>query len=170
MAKSEYEMLTTDDLRDFIQRHALRAEIVRLRVETPTVDAAAEALGVTSDQIIKSLVFEAGGTQVLVVAGGTSPVQAARLAAHLGVPISSVALAPASGVMELTGYPVGGVPPFGHAVPLDTFIDVKILRHEWVWGGGGESGVLLKCRPTVILGVCQAEVVDLQSPMDAHDG
>ena len=31
-------------------------------------------------------------------------------------------------VREATGYPIGGVPPFGHATPLRVFIDPDLLQ------------------------------------------
>ncbi len=163
-------MLTSNDLSDYIQRHDLQPEIVRLGVETPTVGSAAIALGVTVDEIIKSLVFEAGGDLVLVVAGGLTPVQPRRLAAYLGVPESMIGLASPGRVQQATGYPVGGVPPFGHANRILTIMDVGVLQHEWVWGGGGEARALLKVRPDTILRVCQADVVDLQTRSDGQLG
>ena len=41
----------------FIAEHSIAAEIVPVAVETPTVLAAAAALGVATGQIIKSLLF-----------------------------------------------------------------------------------------------------------------
>ena len=41
----------------FIAEHGIAAEIVPVAVETPTVPAAAAALGVSTAQIIKSLLF-----------------------------------------------------------------------------------------------------------------
>ncbi len=161
-------MLTSNDLRTFLRLHDIRAEIVRLGAETPTVQAAAQALGVTADEIIKSLVFEVGEELVLVVAAGPTRVQAARLAAHLEVPTPTVTLASPAKVTQATGYPVGGVPPFGHLAPLETILDASVLRHEWVWGGGGDAEALLKVQPETIVRVCRAEVVDLQSPLEGR--
>jgi prolyl-tRNA editing enzyme YbaK/EbsC (Cys-tRNA(Pro) deacylase) len=158
--------LTSLDLAEYIRTRGLQAEILRLNVETPTVEAAAAALGVTADQIIKSLVFEVGDHLVLVVAGGLTRVQSSRLATHLGVASSAVKLAAPERVAAATGYPVGGVPPFGHASPLATLVDASVLKHPWVWGGGGEAMVLLKVQPETIVEASRAEVVDLQSPLD----
>jgi len=163
-------VLTSKELGDYIQRHALEAEIVRLGVETPTVGSAAEALGVSVEEIIKSLVFEAGEDFVLVVAGGRTRVQAGRLAAHLGVDESTVALASPGRVAQATGYPVGGVPPFGHINRMQTIMDAGVLEHDWVWGGGGEPRALLKVRPDTIQRVCQADLVDLQARSDGQLG
>lgn len=158
-------VLTSQDLAEYIRTHDLRAEILRLSVETPTVEAAAAALGVTADEIIKSLVFEVGDQVVLVVAGGRTRVQSGRLASQLGVTDSAVKLASPQRVASATGYPVGGVPPFGHVSPLPTFVDASVLKHGWVWGGGGEAKALLKVQPETIVNASRAKIVDLQSPM-----
>jgi Cys-tRNA(Pro) deacylase len=161
--------LDSQQLAAFIDRHGLAAQLVRLATETPTVEAAAQALGVDTDEIIKSLVFVAAGTPVVVVASGTRPVPSQRLAAHLGLEPSEVSLASPDRVQEATGYPVGAVPPFGHKTPLTTLIDSTALQHEWVYGGGGEIRVLLKVRPDTIRTVTGAEVVELQAPSVDRD-
>jgi prolyl-tRNA editing enzyme YbaK/EbsC (Cys-tRNA(Pro) deacylase) len=49
--------LTSADLRRFIDGHGIDAEILCMSQETPTAGDAASALGVSTDQIIKSLIF-----------------------------------------------------------------------------------------------------------------
>jgi prolyl-tRNA editing enzyme YbaK/EbsC (Cys-tRNA(Pro) deacylase) len=156
-------MRNSADLEAYVLRLGLEAEIVRLTVETRTVEAAAEALRVTPDLIIKSLVFESGGVPIVVVAGGTRPVQRKHLAAHLRIDVSSMRLASPHLVRASTGYPVGAVPPFGYPSPIKTLMDRALFNHEWVYGGGGEIQTLLKVKPEAILRATQAEVVDLQS-------
>jgi prolyl-tRNA editing enzyme YbaK/EbsC (Cys-tRNA(Pro) deacylase) len=59
-----------DALARFITENAIAAEIVPMTLETPTVPAAAAALGVSSAQIIKSLLFMVRYQPVLVIASG----------------------------------------------------------------------------------------------------
>ena len=40
-------------------------------------------------------------------------------------------------VRTVTGYPIGGVPPFGHATPLRVFVDPDLLVHDEVWAAAG---------------------------------
>ena len=102
------------DLARFIAEHGIAAELIPMRVETPTVPAAAAALGVEPGQIIKSLLFLVRDEPVLVIASGETLVDRAVLAARFGVGKKQVKLADAETVLRLIGYPVGGVPPFGH--------------------------------------------------------
>ena len=98
----------------FIAQHGIAAEIVPMTVETPTVPAAAAALGVSPAQIIKSLLFMVRDQPVLVIASGETMVDRGILAARFGVGKKQIKLADAETVLRLTGYPAGGVPPFGH--------------------------------------------------------
>ena len=82
-----------------------------MTVETPTVPAAAAALGVATAQIIKSLLFMVRDQPVLVIASGETMVDRGILAARFGVGKKQIKLADAETVLRLTGYPAGGVPP-----------------------------------------------------------
>jgi prolyl-tRNA editing enzyme YbaK/EbsC (Cys-tRNA(Pro) deacylase) len=37
----------------------------------------------------------------------------------------------------MTGYTIGGVPPFGHRQPLLTFVDVDLFCHQIIWAAAG---------------------------------
>src|SRR3954454_9846406 len=85
---------------------------------THTVADAAAAVGVAPGQIVKSLVLRGdSGSGLLVAASGTNRVDLGKAAALAGEP---VAMAPATWVRKVTGFPIGGVPPAGHATPLPT--------------------------------------------------
>jgi prolyl-tRNA editing enzyme YbaK/EbsC (Cys-tRNA(Pro) deacylase) len=96
---------------------------------------AAEALGVPVGAIVKSLVFAADGQPVLVLASGDHQVDTTKVAMVLGV--GTVKRADAELVREATGFPIGGVAPVGHPVPLTTVIDQHLGDFEVVWAAAG---------------------------------
>jgi prolyl-tRNA editing enzyme YbaK/EbsC (Cys-tRNA(Pro) deacylase) len=145
----------------FIAQHGIAAEIVPVSVKTPTVPAAAAALGVETSQIIKSLLFLVRERPVLVIAGGDRPVDRGVLAAKFGVGKKQIRLADAETVLQVTGYPAGGVPPFGHPAPLPTLLDSAVLAWDAVYGGGGDDHTLLRVAPGELARVTNAEWVDL---------
>jgi len=149
------------DLASFITAHGIAAEIVPVSVETPTVPAAAAALGVSTGQIIKSLLFVIRGAPVLVIASGETLVDRGILAARFGVGKKQIKLAGAETVLQLTGYPAGGVPPFGHPAPLPTLLDRAVLAWDAIYGGGGDDRTLLRVAPGELARVTGAEWVDL---------
>ena len=131
-----HQPLQPDDLRRFIADHATAAALVDGLGDTPTVPAAAAALGVDPDQIIKTLLFlierrtaagEMVDDPVVVISNGQQRVDKGLLAVHCGVGKKKVSLAPAAVVLDLLGYPAGGVPPFGHRTALPVLVDASIL-------------------------------------------
>jgi prolyl-tRNA editing enzyme YbaK/EbsC (Cys-tRNA(Pro) deacylase) len=150
------------ELEAFLQERQSRARIVRLDRDTTTVASAAEALGVSPDRIVKSLVFIAGEEPVLVIAAGPDRVDRRRLAEIFGLPSGKVRLATPEEVLAATGYPVGGVPPVGHARPIKVYIDRRVAQAPTtVFGGGGADRVLLEIEPAELIRLTGAQIIDL---------
>ena len=137
-------MLNSQDLTDFINAHTIAAEIVPLAMETPTVPAAAAALGISTDQIVKSILFLINGEPLLVIANGTARVDYKKLADYLGVSRRRVKLATAKQVLDIAGFMVGTVPPFGHKRPFRTVVETAVYDQSTIYGGGGDMHALLR--------------------------
>ncbi|MGD8367931.1 MAG: YbaK/EbsC family protein [Desulfobacterales bacterium] len=150
-----------NDLQDFIDRNGIAATILPLSVHTATVAAAAEALGVSEDQIIKSLVFQVQGEPLLVVNCGPARVDRKKLAAALGVGRKTVKFASPDLALAATGYPVGAMPPFGHQKPLRTLVDQSVKQLEVVYGGGGSVDAMMRLSPDELFRITGAEAFDL---------
>ncbi|MCX6029550.1 MAG: YbaK/EbsC family protein [Chloroflexi bacterium] len=145
----------------FTADHGIAAELVVPPVETPTVVAAAAALGIEPGQVIKSLLFLVRDEPVLVIASGAAPVDRSILAGRFGVGKKQIKLADAETVARLTGYPVGGVPPFGHPAPILTLLDRAVLAWDVIYGGGGDERTLLRIAPGELARVTGAELITL---------
>jgi prolyl-tRNA editing enzyme YbaK/EbsC (Cys-tRNA(Pro) deacylase) len=156
-----YEVCTPVALARYIAARDIAAEVVPMTAETPTVPAAAAALGVETGQIIKSLLFLVRDAPVLVIASGDTPVDRRPIAERFGVGKKQVKLADAETVLRLTGYPAGGVPPFGHPAPLPTLLDRAVLAWDVIYGGGGDDHTLLRITPAELARVTAAEWIDL---------
>jgi prolyl-tRNA editing enzyme YbaK/EbsC (Cys-tRNA(Pro) deacylase) len=155
-------VLTPDDLELYLIEHGIQAEVIRLDAPTPTVETAAEVVGVSPDQIVKSLLFLIGEHPVLVIASGLGRIDRRLLAKHFGINRRKTHFADTETVLSLTGYPVGAVPPVGHRTPLDVLVDPAVIGHAVVFGGGGSDSALLRIDPQLILSHNRAEVVPLQ--------
>lgn len=154
-------LFTPIDLAGFIAEHNIAAEIVPMHVDTPTVPAAAAAVGVATSQIIKSLLFLIQGEPVLVIASGETVVDRRPLADRFGVGKKQVKLADPETVLALTGYPAGGVPPFGHPAALPTLLDRAVMAWDVIYGGGGDDHTLLRIAPGELARVTAATWLDL---------
>ncbi len=102
---------------------------------TRTAEDAAAAVGCSVDQIVKSMIFDADGELVLALTSGAHLVDAAALAALAGV--GTCGRANADQVRAVTGFAIGGVPPFGHENPVRTWIDPHLLTFGEVWAAAG---------------------------------
>lgn len=152
-------MLTSSDLQRFIDQNHILAEILPMEEDTPSVPDAARALNVKEDQIIKSLVFLVDGQPTLVIANGTRKVDERLVARHFGVGRKRAKMARPEQALEITGYVVGAMPPFGHQTRLRTIVDPGLVVHQEIFGGGGEINAMLRLTPQELLRVTGAEVV-----------
>ncbi len=114
----------------------LTIAIRQMAQATRTAADAASAVGCDVDQIVKSLVFQgaASGKPYLLLVSGANRVDEAAVAADIG---EGLVRPNGKFVREATGYAIGGIPPFGHASELTTFIDRDLLKHERVWAAAG---------------------------------
>ena len=151
--------LTSTDLQRFIDDHQIEATILSMAEHTPTVPDAARALDVETDQIIKTLVFVVNDEPVLVINNGLARVDRRKVAARLNVGRKRVKFADAERALEITGFVVGSMPPFGHRQKLRTFIDPAVTEFDVIFGGGGEIDAMLRLTPAELLRVTGGEVL-----------
>jgi prolyl-tRNA editing enzyme YbaK/EbsC (Cys-tRNA(Pro) deacylase) len=155
------------DLEAYIDQHGLQARLIALPVPTPTVEAAAGAVGARPQQIVKSLLFWIESVPVIVVACGPSRVERRTLARFFNVARKKVKLMGAAAVFEISGYRVGAVPPFGHRTKLTTLVDAGVLQNQEVYAGGGAEDQLMCVAPEEIIRITGATVLDLQETSSA---
>lgn len=153
--------LTVDDLQKFLQDNTVKAELLPLPVPTPTVETAAQAVGAKVDQIVKSILFLVDDQPVLAITSGTAYIDRRAIAEMYGVGKKRVKLATPEKVLEVSGYEVGSMPPFGHSRPIRSLIDRCVLEFDDVFAGGGAENVLMHIAPQEILRVSTALVMDL---------
>jgi prolyl-tRNA editing enzyme YbaK/EbsC (Cys-tRNA(Pro) deacylase) len=156
-------MLGPLDLQSFMESSEILAELITLSVQTPTVADAAKAVGTSPDRIIKSLLFLVDGEPILAIASGISRIDRRLIAAHFGVGRKRVKLADAAKVLDVTGYAIGTVPPFGQRQSLTTLIDPKVFEHDEVYAGGGAIDTLVRVSPVEIQRVTGSIEVNLQA-------
>jgi prolyl-tRNA editing enzyme YbaK/EbsC (Cys-tRNA(Pro) deacylase) len=140
-------------------RHGVAIETVRFAAGTKTAEQAAAAVGAEVGEIVKSLVFEAGGRLVLALCPGDRRVDPRRLAAACGA--ATAVRADPDRVRRETGFAIGGIPPAGHVAPLATFADPGLLRHEWVWAAAGTPESVFRVRSVDLLRVTGAAIAEL---------
>jgi prolyl-tRNA editing enzyme YbaK/EbsC (Cys-tRNA(Pro) deacylase) len=149
------------ELKTFMQEQGISGEILHLDVPTPTVESAAQAVGAKVEQIIKSILFVIDDHPVLAIACGTSSINRRAIAELYKVGKKRIKLASPETVLELSGYEVGAMPPFGHRQPLTTLIDNRVLELPEAYAGGGAENALIRLNPQEIQRVTGAKALDL---------
>ena len=127
---------------------------------TKTALEAAAAVGVDVGQIVKSLIFAVDGEVVLAYVSGANLLDERKLAAAAGgLKCSRV---DADTVYKVTGFPIGGVPPLGHATQLRIFIDPDLLQYDTVWAAAGTWHDVFEVAPAELVRVSNGLVIELK--------
>ena len=127
---------------------------------TKTAADAAAAIGVSVGQIVKSLVFSVDGEIVMAYVSGANQLDEKKLAAAAGG--AKCSRVDADAVRAATGYPIGGVPPFGHSTQLRVFVDPDLLQYDEVWAAAGTWNDNFGANPNDIVRVAGGVVTDLK--------
>jgi prolyl-tRNA editing enzyme YbaK/EbsC (Cys-tRNA(Pro) deacylase) len=144
-----------DRLVESARELGLEVRVRRLESSTRTVKEAAVAVGCEEAAIAKSIVFVADGDPVVCVASGRHRIDTHKLADALDV--AEVRQAAADEVRAATGFAIGGVPPFGHDLPV--LFDESLLEHERVWAAAGDPNSLFSIDPQELASCVRARVV-----------
>ena len=127
---------------------------------TKTAADAAAAIGVSVGQIVKSLVFAVDGEIVMAYVSGSNQLDEKKLALAAGG--AKCSRVDADAVRAATGYPIGGVPPFGHSTQLRVFVDPDLLQYDEVWAAAGTWNDNFGAAPADIVRVAGGVVTDLK--------
>jgi len=135
--------------------------VAEMAQPTRTAEEAAAACGVTVGQIVKSLVFlgAASGTPYLLLVSGANRVSEKGVATHLGEKLQRP---DADAVRALTGYAIGGIPPFGHDTPLATYMDRDLLAYGVIWAAAGTPKAVFRTEPARLRDATKAAVIDVK--------
>lgn len=135
---SEHPAITS--FRDDLRRRGGTGDVVILPDSVHTAVLAAEALGCEVGAIANSLVFDTGGTPVLILTSGAHRVDTTKVAERIGV--DGLTRATAEFVKQHTGQVIGGVSPIDHPAPVPTWIDPWLRNHEVVWAAAGHPAAV----------------------------
>lgn len=136
-------------------------EVMAFPDSTHTAADAARVVGAEIGQIVKSLVFVTVGEEgtlepIVVLVSGADRVDLDRLAAVIGR--RDVRRATAREADELTGYTIGGIPPFGHRSRTRVVMDADLGRYETVWAAAGLPTVVFPVSPATLRMLADAHV------------
>jgi prolyl-tRNA editing enzyme YbaK/EbsC (Cys-tRNA(Pro) deacylase) len=135
-------------------------EIVILPDSVHTAALAAEALGCEVGAIANSLLFDAGGTPVLILTSGAHRVDTNATAERIGVP--ALKRAAPDFVREHTGQVIGGVSPIAHPSSVPTWLDSWLERYDVVWAAAGHPAAVFSTTYAELAAMTGAPTIEVE--------
>jgi len=147
-------------IQDILLEKGLQTKVIELPASTRTADEAAKAIGCEVAQIVKSLIFRTKQTHkaILVLASGVNRVNEKMIAAQVG---EDIVKADADFTREVTGFAIGGIPPFGHHQQIDTYIDKDLLKFKEVWAAAGTPHAVFNLDASVIETLTGGKIISI---------
>ncbi len=127
----------------------LDIDILHVDQPTNTAQQAADVIGCSADQIVKSVIFLGTdtGRAILFLTAGGNRVDVAKASTLVGEPLGK---ADATLIREQTGFAIGGVSPFGHLGPIRTFMDPRLLDFGVIWAAAGTPNHMFDIDPHIL--------------------
>ena len=148
-------------VQDALKAMGFDLTVIEHTESTRTAQEAAERVGVTLGQIVKSLIFKGNvsGKPILVLTSGANRVNEKRIKEYAGEKIER---ADADFVREVTGYAIGGVPPIAHNQPMETYLDEDLLQYDLIWAAAGTPNAVFELTPADIQKMTEGRVTQVK--------
>lgn len=143
----------------YIRTHQMAAKHLRLQALCHSVEDAAQAVQADKVDFVKNVcMIDEAGRLLVAIVKGEDRASISRVGKALLIPPPRLALE--EEMLELTGYPAGGIPSFGYNALF--IIDPKVLEREFVYTGGGSPYSLTHISVQEMLHVNQAIVARIR--------
>ncbi len=140
----------------------LAIEIIEFDQTTHTAEEAASAIGCQLGQIVKSLLFLVNNKPVMALVSGGNRLDERKLARLCNASRKQVKRADAEQVKRITGFTIGGVPPFGYASIFPIFLDEDLMIFGQVWAAAGTSRAVFTIAPAALAQLTRATISNLK--------
>lgn len=134
--------MAIDTFKEFLKQNNLPIEILISTEPTRTALEAATTHNVPVSNIVKSLLVKSMNGFLLFLVPGDRRLDLERLKKDFNDP--TLSMANADEVKEITGYSIGGVPPFGHISKIKTYIEEGFDPKTDVVAAAGSGNAVFK--------------------------
>jgi Cys-tRNA(Pro) deacylase len=138
--------MATNTFQHYLEQHNLPIHIDISEATTHTAQDAATANGVQVKDIVKSLLLHIDGQFVLYLVPGDRRIDLETVKRERQA--TAVRMATADEVKQVTGYSIGGVPPFGHTQKIPTVIDEGFDSNGTLIAAAGAQNATFRIRYT----------------------
>lgn len=126
----------------FLEENGYSYEILVSKDDTKTALAAATVHNVPVSNIVKSLLVRVNDGFKLFLVAGDRRLDLENIKARFNT--ADVRMANAQEVKDITGYSIGGVPPFGHTMKIETYIEEGFDRNNILVAAAGSGNSVFK--------------------------
>ena len=127
---------------EYLKSKGVNFESINLDSVPHSAQDVVEATECSLSNVLKTLLFIADRNPVITIVSGDKRADMAKLAKLF--PNANIRMAKPDEVLNLTGYKVGEVSPFGIENIEDRIIDKKVLDLDYVIIGSGQGNLLYK--------------------------
>ncbi len=159
-------------IQELLEQNGIAANVLVFSESTKTAHDAAQQAGCDVGQIAKSIIFKMGNEAVLAIVSGPNRVSLPKLEKALHETDSmadqkiekiKIEKADAAFVLEKTGFPIGGVPSFGHTMPMShVFFDEDLMQYKTIWSAAGTPNAIYEIAPRELVRISKAQVRDIK--------
>lgn len=160
------EMTDSTPVTRYLDERGIPYRFFQHAMPVHSLEQAARERGQRVNQIIRSILFRLSrGGFVMVLVPGERQVSWQALRRHLGT--SRISMATEAEVLQVTGYPLGAVSPFGTAQPLRILVDQGALQEDEISiGSGVRNTTVILQRQDFIRALGQVELGDFAADED----
>ena len=152
---------SAQSVQDALSKKGMTAKVVELPASTRTAEDAAAAIGCQVAQIAKSLIFRTkrSNKPILVLASGINRVNEKIIASTVG---EEIVKADADFTREVTGFAIGGIPPIGHKLQIETYIDEDLLKYKELWAAAGTPNAVFSLDSASIENLTGGKIISIK--------
>jgi len=146
-------------VQDYLNQFDLDLEVKKFPASTRTAQDAADAIGCTIGQIVKSLIFRSDEKPLLFLVSGDNRLDVSKVSRDLDI---SIEKANAQFVRDKSGYAIGGVPPVAHSEKMEVYIDRDLLSFEEVWAAAGTPHTVFRLNSNNLTRITDGQIIDVK--------
>lgn len=150
--------MSLESVRAFLAANAPDISVIETEQSSATVALAAEAHGVSPEQIAKTICLRAGDQLMLIVTSGTARLDNRKFKDRFG---GKARMLGADEVLAVTSHPVGGVCPFGLPAPMPVYCDQSLQAFGEVVPAAGATNAAVRLSPDRLASLVGAQWVDV---------
>ncbi len=127
---------------EFLNKNNFNITILESTEKTHTAKEAADAHNVSVADIVKSILVKIDSSFILFLVPGDKQIDLKKKAKEFNT--KECRIAKPEEVKKITGYSIGGVPPFGHKNLIETHIEEGFKKNQIILAAGGSPNSVFK--------------------------